>query len=236
MGPVTLSAEESRHAVVSLRIKPGQEVVVFDGTGRQADARVLQTSKTAMTVDVGLITASPPELSKELTLAVAMPRTHRQGYLIEKCTELGVTAVWPVLAERAVAKPRKDALQRWTRRAIEAAKQSHRASVPTIAHPRPLAEILATGSQFDAVALAHREPPTMALGEFMDDHSQARSILVLVGPEGGWSPAEIRASADSNATRVTLAANVLRTETTAVAVCAVVASWCCRPCADKTAL
>ena len=117
-GTLELPPEESRHLVSSLRASPGSEVVLFDGAGGEAAGVLQRVDRRRAQVVVGRVTRRPFELAHRLTLAVAMGRAHRQGYLVEKCTELGVAAIWPIVAARSVARPDKDAVARWSRRPV----------------------------------------------------------------------------------------------------------------------
>lgn len=220
-GLVSLPPAESRHAASVLRVKAGREVILFDGKGREANAKVVRVSGREVQVEVETVVRHPFETYRRIALAVAMPRAHRQGFLIEKCTELGVETIWPVLAERSVTKPRKDAIGKWNRRAIEAAKQSGRKWVPVVERPETFEHWLERCDQFEAVAIANRGERTPLFGEFLETRPTARSVLVLVGPEGGWSDREVQLALDAGAVCVSLGEMILRTETAAVAACAV---------------
>jgi len=218
-----LPPEESRHAVASLRARAGDEFLVFDGRGRDATARVERVARRQVRVTVEHITEHPFELRHQITLAVAMTKAHRQGYLIEKCTELGVAAFWPILAERSVARPTAAATNKWSRRAIEAAKQSARAWVPTVAAPQTFAKAVARIGEFAAAAMADPEPSAVPFSQLLDQYGEGSRLLVFVGPEGGWTEDECREAVGRGAVRIGLSPTVLRAETAAVAVCAAAA-------------
>jgi len=230
-GPNELSVEESRHAIAALRMKPGQKVTLFDGKGNEASGVVSlwekpdrgSSKRRPLTVEAQKPITRPFELAHRITLAVAMTKPQRQGYLIEKCTELGVGAFWPLVAEFGVAKPSRAAIQRWSRRTIEAAKQSGRAWVPPIATPQSFDDVLLRLEEFDATCLADVGPVTHALGNFLEHCVAPANVLVLVGPEGGWSDAECARADDAKLQRVSLGPTILRTETAAIAVCAAAA-------------
>jgi 16S rRNA (uracil1498-N3)-methyltransferase len=232
-GPNELSVEESRHAVAALRMIPGQEVTLFDGKGNEAtgvvsfpvDPDLGSTKRRPLTIDAQRPIARPFELSHRITLAVAMTKPQRQGYLIEKCTELGVGVFWPLVAEFSVAKPSTAAIQRWSRRAIEAAKQSGRAWVPPIAVPQSFDDVLLRMDEFETACLTDVKPGNQTLGHLLEHCGMPANILVLVGPEGGWSEDERTRADDANVNRVSLGPTVLRTETAAIAVCAAVAMF-----------
>lgn len=114
-------------------------------------------------------------------------------------------------------------VDKWSRRAIEAAKQSGRAWVPTIAVPQRFLESIDRIGEFDAASLTHPDPALMPFDAFLASGPVGRSVLVWVGPEGGWSEAEYDRAIDAGAVLTTLGPTVLRTETAAVAVCAAAA-------------
>jgi 16S rRNA (uracil1498-N3)-methyltransferase len=222
-GTVELSEEESHHAIAVRRVKPDDELELFDGRGGCASARVRRVGHRRLEVQVDRIEQRPFELPCRLTLGVAMPKAHRQGYLVEKCTELGVAAIWPMIAARSVTKPAAPARTKWVRRAIEAAKQSGRVWIPAIETPQTFEQVVARLGDFDASALTHADASAMPLTAFLAARGSAQSVFVGIGPEGGWTDAERAQAVNAGATLVKLGPTVLRTETAAVAVCAAVA-------------
>ncbi len=218
-----LSPEESRHAVGPRRVDVGQAVTLFDGAGSEAEATVTRADRRGLLVEVAEVLRYPQDSKIELTLAVAMGKTQRQSYLVEKCTELGVAAIWPMLTERSVAKPGQFAVKKWSRRAVEAAKQSHRRWLPKIEPPRSLAEIVDTFSSFAVVALADTSVESTGFDVLLGRVEAATPVLVLVGPEGGWSESERTRICGAGGVVVSLAPTILRTETAAVAACATAA-------------
>ncbi len=221
VGANPLSDEESRHAIASLRVRVGDDVTLFDGVGSEADGAITTIDGKRVVVSAtGMSRTEAYDVPLRLTLAVAMPKTHRQGYLIEKCTELGVAAVWPVLTERSVTKSSGAAAKKWARRAVEASKQSGRRWVPVLEEPMPLAESLDRSAAFDARGWADVASEGESMASFLRGVTSHGSVLVWIGPEGGFTEGERRAAMDAGATPLRLGPTVLRTETAAVAVCA----------------
>ena len=222
-GSAVLPEEESHHAIASLRAGIGDEVILFDGVGGEASGRIERIETRRVHVAVGHISRHRRKLPIALTIAVAMVKAHRQAYLIEKCTELGAAAIWPVTTERSVAKPSASSVVKWRRRAIEAAKQSHRRWVPTIEPPQSFASAMGQVRRFDAIALAHPVGARESLATLLSGLRDEASVLVWVGPEGGWTDAERDQAIRAGAAPVSLSPTVLRTETAAVAACAAAA-------------
>lgn len=209
--------------IASLRAKVGHEVILFDGVGGEGVGLIVRIERRRVYVDVTQVTHRPFELRHRITLAVAMTKTHRQGYLIEKSTELGVAAIWPIIADRSVSRPDAAAVERWSRRAIEAAKQSNRSWVPTITAPRTFSECLKRLGDFNASSITHADSALVPFNTFLSAQIDGASLLVWVGPEGGWSDIERDLAVKAGAVPTTLGPMVLRTETAAVAVCAAAA-------------
>ena len=132
---VTLRGDESQHLAVVLRAKAGTEILVFDGSGAEWPGRVTAVSKSAVEVELGERRAAEPPKST-LTLAIGLPKGDRQKWLVEKCVELGVTQLVPLLTARGVAQPVESALARLKRAVIEASKQSGQLRLMQIAEPR----------------------------------------------------------------------------------------------------
>jgi len=222
LGLNQLPEEESHHAFTSLRLHRGDEVVLFDGVGREGFGVVERIARRSLHVRVPTIHERPFEAAYRITLAVAMAKAHRQGYLIEKCTELGVAAIWPIVAERSVTRPGEAAVDKWSRRAIEAAKQAERAWMPVVARPMKFAEAVVRVGEFTAAVIADPDESAIAFQSLLIAQRPGSAVLVFVGPEGGWSEAERSISRANGIKTIRLAPTVLRAETAAVAVCAAV--------------
>lgn len=222
-GTVVLSPDESHHAANVRRATVGDRVTLFDGRGREADGEIAGIVRGAMSVRIERIAARPFDCDLRVTLAVATGKAHRQAYLIEKCTELGAAAIWPITGARSVTRPGETAVRKWRRRAVEAAKQSGRAWVPDIAAPQTFASAIARTEDFDASCITDTRTPLPSFSDFLAEHQLAISVLVFVGPEGGWHDAELSQAAGLGIVGVSLAPTILRTETAAAAVCAAAA-------------
>jgi 16S rRNA (uracil1498-N3)-methyltransferase len=196
---------------------------VFDGLGGEAIGTVTQAGKRKVLVQIGEIHRHAFDAAYRLTLAVAMGKAHRQAYLVEKCTELGVAGIWPIISERSVTRPGEAAVEKWARRAIEAAKQCGRRWVPVIEPPQRFEDVLKQAVEFDRRLVAEVGPGSRPLLETLAELAPGASMFALIGPEGGWSPREQAMARSAGLAPVSLSPTVLRTETAAVAVCAAVA-------------
>lgn len=214
-GRAVLTGDEARHLARVLRAAVGDEVTLFDGRGRSWSARVAVIGRD----EVELETGEPRvELGggTALTVAVALPKGERQKWLVEKLTELGAARLVPLVTERGVAEATAAAVARLERGVIEASKQCGRDTLMEIGPPASVAAVVA-GRAADAIGLVAdpRGQPLDAAG--WPAHA---AVIALVGPEGGFSPAELALADAAGWPRITLGHYVLRIETAAVALAA----------------
>lgn len=212
-GRATLAGDEARHLARVLRAKPGDTVTLFDGRGGAWTARVAAVGRDRVDLDVGDALPPNPPPRAAVTIAVALPKGDRQKWLVEKLAELGVESLVPLTTTRGVAEATEAARARLERGVIEACKQCGRDTLMTIHAPASLADAIASAGAETTVLLADPAGPPL-------DEPPAGATLVLVGPEGGFTPEEIDAATTRGARRVSLGRHVLRIETAAIAAAA----------------
>ncbi len=225
---VVLSEEESRHLRDVLRLRGGDEAYVFDGEGREFACVVAEPGgrRGAARLEVrGLSDAPSPESPLELTLAVALLKGEKFDLVVQKATELGVARITPVLTKRADVRPRDagDAskrIERWRRLALEAAKQSGRARVPSVVEPLAFESVVKDEASADSLRVMFAERGGVGLDGLPRGSVPPTVVTALVGPEGGWDDEEIGLARARGWTVVTLGGRTLRAETAAVTVCA----------------
>jgi 16S rRNA (uracil1498-N3)-methyltransferase len=194
-GNVTLSEEESRHARLVLRLRPGDGVSVFNGRGGEWRARVTDVAKTRVTVALDRPVAPAKESAVAILLLQAVLKGDHMDAVIRDATMLGVREIWPVLTDHTVVSPRATsgagAQSRWDRVAIASSKQCRRAVVPAIAKAAPVHAALADPllEAYD-VRVVLAEPAVRRTANAPDVVRPASAVLA-VGPEGGWSPQEL---------------------------------------------
>lgn len=213
-GRVSLGGDEARHLARVMRAKIGDEVVLFDGRGQAWPARVAAIGRGEVVLEAGEPLAPCPGRGSSLTLAVALPKGERQKWLVEKLTELGVDTLVPLSTERGVAEATPAAIERMKRGVIEAAKQCGRNTLMAIGNPATVAEVVASQS---AAAVGLVADP--AGGPFDEGAWRTASeVIGLIGPEGGFTAAELSHAAAAGWPPVALGFHVLRVETAAVAL------------------
>jgi 16S rRNA (uracil1498-N3)-methyltransferase len=156
------------------------------------------------------------ELTRPLTLAVALPKGERQKWLVEKATELGATRLVPLITERGVAQPVEAALDRLRRTVIEASKQCGRNRLMEIAAPVSACALFSQASTADERLIADPAGQPLAATAI----GAGTGILAAIGPEGGFAPAELAAAREAGWQPVSLGPRILRIETAAIALAA----------------
>jgi 16S rRNA (uracil1498-N3)-methyltransferase len=220
-GRLLLDGDEGRHAALVRRLGPGEQVVVTDGAGLTLDGVVATAGKTSLALEVVSVSEHPAPQPR-LTVVQALPKGDRGELAVETMTEVGVDALVPWAAERCVTRWRDErgakALERWRSTAREAAKQSRRAHWPTVT---PLAGTDAVADLLAAAGLAvvlHEEAARPLAAAVVP---AAGDVVVVVGPEGGLSPAELERFAAVGGTAYRLGPSVLRTSTAGTVAAAV---------------
>jgi 16S rRNA (uracil1498-N3)-methyltransferase len=214
---IAIAGDEFHHLHHVLRLAPGAEISLFDGSGGGFQAVLVSVGRAEAIVRVGRREPSPVESSLSLHLAIGMAKGEKLDLVIQKATELGVAAIHPLATRRAdvkIASEKSGARRdRWRRVALEACKQSGRTRLPQIHPPMALEEFL----QLELPPLRIVLDPTgvpIRLG-FPDTFSD-RSMVVGVGPEGGWEAQELEQFRRHGFVSYRLGPRILRVETAAM--------------------
>ncbi|HUL77338.1 MAG TPA: 16S rRNA (uracil(1498)-N(3))-methyltransferase [Vicinamibacteria bacterium] len=219
---VDLPEHSAHHAREVLRLRAGAPVRVFDGEGAEFGAVLDEVSRRTVSARLGHTVRPRAESALHLVLAVSALKGDRMDVVVQKATELGVAEIWPVVTFRtdAAARPalQGSRSERWERVASGAAEQCGRAVVPRVAPTTTLDGLLAR--PFDGVRVGLFETAGHpALASLAVDPSSA--LLVLVGPAGGFEPAEAEGLRSAGFLAASLGPRILRAETAAVAAVAI---------------
>ena len=214
-----LAAEDARHAVTVLRLKPGQHVELIRDRERW-DAEII--SADSRDVCVRLVSSLPStEPGLSVTLFQGLPKADKMDWIVQKATELGASRIVPVLMNRCVSRPDpKDfsrKLDRWQKIAREAGKQSGRCIVPEITEPVDLRRLPDLSSLPQTSIVPWEESEAYGPLAFRESHPALSSLGILIGPEGGIEPDEIVFLRSAGFIPLTLGKRILRTETAGLA-------------------
>ena len=222
-----LDREQSHYVARVLRLKPGHSVTVFNGSGGEWDASVSAAAGSAVQLEIGAHRDSETESSLRIHLVQGISRGERMDWVVQKATELGVKRLSPVLTEFGVvrldklrAAKRRD---HWQKIAVSAAEQSGRTRPPLVDLPMPLKTWFDVATQARDTELILDPAAATSLTSISAPVNKA---CLLVGPEGGFSDAEIEHAATAGFAAVSLGPRILRTETAAVVALAIAqAQW-----------
>ncbi len=225
---VTLSPEESHHALRVLRLGPGDRVTLLDGAGVEAGGAIIAADKRAVRVAVRERTVHPG-LPCAVTLVQALPKGRLMDTIVEKATELGAARIVPLVTEHTVSRPDEahaaSKLEKWRTTAIEAVKQCGNPWLPHIEAPVTLADFLRREERFELGLVASLQPGTRTVrtvvAEFQTrENRRPARLAIWVGPEGDFTLAEIEMLKTAGVQPITLGRLVLRCDTAAVALLA----------------
>ncbi len=215
---IVIDGKEAHHILDVMRLKDGDTVVVFDGTGNEYSGFIKDIDARARRLNVEIVrTEKPPRDSMpEVTLAQAIPKKGKMAYIVEKATELGVSNVIPFISERTVVKPdragRKKKTERWQKIAVEAAKQCGRTGIPVVGDVVEFEDLAKRINEYDLSLLACLSGETVPLKDTLAGF-KAGKILVLIGPEGDFTPEEAKMADRDNCRFVSLGRRVLKSDT-----------------------
>jgi 16S rRNA (uracil1498-N3)-methyltransferase len=225
-----LTGDNARHLAQVLRAKVGEQFDIAAG-GKVRLGTVTSVADTLVEFALGAETAAPePVLRIELLLAVF--KFDCMEWAIEKATELGVAKITPVIAQRTdahLAASSAKRVERWRKIAKEAAQQSRRADVPEIAEPVKLkAAVEASETSACKIVLAETERGN-ALAHTLESGRPIDFVVLAVGPEGGWTPDELKLFAECGWVSASLGTTILRAETAAIAAMAIASTFPTNP-------
>ncbi|MBI5913305.1 16S rRNA (uracil(1498)-N(3))-methyltransferase [Candidatus Azambacteria bacterium] len=220
--PITQGAEIAitdagiRHQLARvLRYTAGDTMIVLDGKGNEGEAVIQSITKDAVTVKVGVYGRNKNEPEYAVALYQSILKKDKMEFVFEKCTEIGVSRFVPMLSEHSV----KQGVNCVRARKIvrEAAEQSRRGIIPEISEIRSFADAVQEAKKSGAMCvLAHNEGDTEHLGDFARTHDLSGGINAFIGPEGGFSDAEVAHASQNGFHVVSLGKRTLRAETAAI--------------------
>jgi len=220
---VELAPDDARKIVLVLRKTTGDRVQIVDSAGISFAAKLdIEERVVHATLDQILERGErgERESSARITIAQAIPKGTKMDLIIEKATELGASDIVPLRSDRVVGeRTGEHKAERWQRIAKSAAQQSGRTHVPTVAPIADWDALVATFKDYERVYIPWELAEVKPLREIFESEArEARSILIIVGPEGGFSSGEVKRAVKAGAVPISLGTRILRTETVALVV------------------
>jgi 16S rRNA (uracil1498-N3)-methyltransferase len=217
---ISIVGEDVRHIATVLRMQTGDELLLCDGKGTEYAVKITRVERSGITTEI--IGQSKRELRyPRITLGQGLPKSDKMDLIVQKATELGVAGIVPLVTERAIVKVRDEEkrIARWQKIAREAAMQSNRPDMPKVLPIRRLDDYLrALDTAPRTLLLLPWEEGTEPIRNVLRRNPEIQNIVVLIGPEGGFSTTEAESAKTRGFHPVSLGPNILRTETAAIAV------------------
>ncbi|MDQ2660126.1 MAG: 16S rRNA (uracil(1498)-N(3))-methyltransferase [Verrucomicrobiota bacterium] len=222
--PLQLTGPEAHHARNVLRLQPGAKIVLFDGRGRELTAEITALESKSLTLRKLHEHRSPP-LRCQITLGQAIPKGKNMDLIVQKAVELGAAAIVPLLSDRTIVRLSADDAvarrEKWHTIALEAAKQCGQNWLPEIQSPQTVADFFAHRPSYDLQLIGSLQSDALPLKQILAEHQTAHGqpparVLMLIGPEGDFTPAELNLARAQGCRPITLGPIILRVETAAL--------------------
>jgi 16S rRNA (uracil1498-N3)-methyltransferase len=225
-GKVRITGDLARHLRDVLRVREGEGLNLVDELRRRYRVSLESVSPDGLTGGVLEVTQPSPSPSREVTLAQGILKKPKMDWVVQKATELGVSKIIPLVTERTVIRPDTDRIgrqeERWRKIATEAAQQCGRSTVPEIGGPVDWAEPRNPALEADHRIVLWERERGRPLRAVLGTGRPFRTLLVAVGPEGGFSSGEIEKARGAGYDVAGLGERVLRSETAVIAALSVI--------------
>jgi 16S rRNA (uracil1498-N3)-methyltransferase len=221
---LVLADGEAHHCRNVLRLGRGDKIVIFDGRGRELTAEIVSNEAPETSLRK-LHEARTPPLRCRITLGQAIPKGKNMDLIVQKAVEIGAAEIAPILSDRTVVRLDEESAMskqaKWQTVAIEAAKQCGQNWLPTVQPPRSLSQFFQDHGRFDLQLIGSLQADAVHLKKILAEYSAEHgdrpvSVLMLVGPEGDFTPAELSLARSHGCRPITLGPIVLRVETAAI--------------------
>ena len=221
---LSLRGSEAHHCRNVLRLEPGAKIVLFDGLGRECTAEIISAEPAQIRLSK-LHEAQTPPLRCRITLGQAIPKGKNMDLIVQKAVEIGAAEIVPILSDRTVVRLDEENAAskqaKWQTVAIEAAKQCGQNWLPRVQTPQTLAHFFQEHRRFDLQLIGSLQSDAVHLKKILAEYSaehgdRPASVLMLVGPEGDFTPAELSLARSHGCRPITLGPIVLRVETASI--------------------
>lgn len=218
---IWIDGKEAHHILHVKRAKPGNTITLFDGIGNEYLSKITEISGDKLKVIIEQSQATDREPTVEITIAFSVPKGKRTTFLIQKCAELGVKALIPIHCKRSVVDIRHKSVEKaekWDKVVIEASKQCKRNFLTRIDEVISFDDLMKTICNYDLSLIACTDTHSKLLKSVLSEHSSARKVICLIGPEGGFTGSEIEMAEKAGCIPISIGQSILRIETAVIAI------------------
>ncbi|TCS83741.1 16S rRNA (uracil(1498)-N(3))-methyltransferase [Tepidibacillus fermentans] len=213
---VFIKGDDVKHISKVLRLKQGDMIICSNGEGLDVLGKIKKIERDQVICNIEEVIQENNESPFEVILAQGLPKGDKMDWIIQKGTEIGVTSFLPFTSERTIVQldenKEQKRLERWRKIAKEAAEQAHRSAIPKI-HPVLTWEGLLDLIQKEFTLIAYEQENTITLYQALSKNSEQKRLLLVIGPEGGFSTHEVQEAIKRGAISISLGKRILRTET-----------------------
>lgn len=215
----TIEGDDVKHIYKVLRLKEGDKVNINNCNGIEYFGEILEVNKKEVKVNLIEKVELNNESPLEVHLFQGLPKAAKMDLIAQKCTELGISQITPIITERVVVKGNETSefkkVDRWNRIALEACKQSKRSIIPSINQPIEFEELMEVIKEFDLVVVPYenQENQGMRYVKKQVEGKEINRVAIIIGPEGGFEESEIEELKGAGSYIITLGPRILRTET-----------------------
>ncbi len=220
-GRAAITGTDYRHIVKVLRLRQGDALTLFDGNSVEYEGRISHVGSREVMVEIVSSRKVETDSPLRITLLQGLPKGEKMDYIVEKATEIGVHTIVPVVTERSQVRTAYKR-NRWERIALEASKQCGRTMPPVIENALNYDEALKYNNHSGLAIILHAGSQ-VSLKDFLNNPLQhPKDIIVLIGPEGGFSENEVLLASEMGFTSLGLGPRTLRTETAGIAFLSII--------------
>lgn len=219
---VTITDDDAHHLTRVMRAEIGDKCICTDGLDREALVKIVAIEKGIVEAEIIERLPMTAEPAVNVWIAQSLPKGDKLELVIQKGTEIGAVGFIPFVSERTVvqydAKKEAKRVERWGKIAKEAAEQAHRNRIPAIDSVRSFKQLLSLVSEFDAAWICYEQEEGTTFRSLVRESlkNKAAKLLIIVGPEGGFTTGEVEAATAAGVKSVSLGRRILRTETAAM--------------------
>ncbi|QEK12367.1 16S rRNA (uracil(1498)-N(3))-methyltransferase [Crassaminicella thermophila] len=210
--------EDVKHIKKVLRLTEGDCIEVCDGNKNEYIGKISSLLKSEIRLNILEKKVAKTEPKVDITLFQGIPKSSKMDIIIQKCTELGIHKIVPIITERTIVqikdkKAEAKKIERWQKVAEAAAKQCKRGIIPNIGNPIPFKEMLKLLSEYDLSIIPYEQEKNTGLKRLIKKNKDYKKIAIIIGPEGGFEKSEIIGAQEKGTLPITLGPRILRTET-----------------------